>query len=246
MPETPEVHPTHAEAGKGFFGKQIGGFPVWVWLVIVGAGIAAVYIVPKLGLFGQGSSNQTGSGLGLAIDPTTGLPYAVEGLVPSGANAGGSSGGIAGPQGPTGPTGPTGPAGPQGPAGPGGGPGGSPTPNPPGGSIPGIDYPLIPFGQLPSQATNAPTGTVINWNGQQWTIGWGSGGRLWGVQGNIPVAQWAVTPLSSQGGAKMLLYAPQSSYPNAQPSAQANPIFTTAQASPNNWPGGSNGQVRMQ
>jgi hypothetical protein len=96
MPDTtPEVHPTHAQAAKGMFSKDIGGFPVWVWLVIIGVGIGAVVLAKSgkfSGLLGGGTSNTSGSGLGLAIDPSTGLPYAVEGLVPAEANAGNGTG----------------------------------------------------------------------------------------------------------------------------------------------------------
>lgn len=74
----------------GFLKAQTGPLPNWAWLIVIGGGIAVAYVIPKF--FGQGgTSSQTGtdqgagtSGLGLAIDPTTGLPYAVEGLVPSG------------------------------------------------------------------------------------------------------------------------------------------------------------------
>ena len=92
MADTPPVHgtptPTVHPGLKGFMTKDLAGMPTWVWIVIVGAGIAAVYIIPKF--FGSKSSSSTATGttpttgLGLAIDPTTGLPYAVEGLVPSG------------------------------------------------------------------------------------------------------------------------------------------------------------------
>lgn len=76
----------------GFLSKDTAGLPNWAWLLIVGAGLAVAYIGPKF--FGSKSQQQqqtTGTdttGLGLAIDPTTGLPYAVEGLVPSGATVG--------------------------------------------------------------------------------------------------------------------------------------------------------------
>jgi hypothetical protein len=84
---TPNVHP----GIKGFMTKDLAGMPTWVWILIVGAGITAVYIIPKF--FGTKSASQTTptSGLGLAIDPTTGLPYAVEGLVPSGGTVGGNN-----------------------------------------------------------------------------------------------------------------------------------------------------------
>lgn len=81
---------------KGFLQKDTAGMPNWVWLIVVAGGIAAAYFIPKF--MGKNSSTDTsstdtsGQGLGLAIDPTTGLPYAVEGLVPSGAGAGGGGG----------------------------------------------------------------------------------------------------------------------------------------------------------
>lgn len=85
-----------APGGKGagsFLSKDTAGLPNWAWIVVIGAGIAAVYVVPKF--LGQSSSPSSTSGtsgdtsgLGLAIDPTTGLPYAVEGLVPSGGTTG--------------------------------------------------------------------------------------------------------------------------------------------------------------
>jgi hypothetical protein len=79
---------------KGILSKDTAGLPNWAWILVVGAGIAAAYFIPKFLNNGSGSTtpttgtDTTGSGIGLAIDPTTGLPYAVEGLVPSGANAG--------------------------------------------------------------------------------------------------------------------------------------------------------------
>lgn len=92
----------HAAHGiKGLLGKDTAGLPNWVWLVVIISGIGVAYILPKL--LGSGKSNssqdqsnnpqdQSGtsqaSGLGLAIDPTTGLPYAVEGLVPGGGTTG--------------------------------------------------------------------------------------------------------------------------------------------------------------
>jgi len=77
---------------KGFFGRDTAGLPNWAWVIVVVGGIAAAYLVPRF--LGKGgsvtdttpTSGSAGtSGIGLAIDPTTGLPYAVEGLVPSGA-----------------------------------------------------------------------------------------------------------------------------------------------------------------
>lgn len=84
-----------------FLSKDTAGLPNWAWLLIIGAGIAAAYIVPKIfgSITGSGSTTSTDSGtpasnLGLAVDPSTGLPYAVEGLVPSGAYAGQGGSGV--------------------------------------------------------------------------------------------------------------------------------------------------------
>jgi hypothetical protein len=79
---------------SGFLSQQTAGLPNWAWLLVIAVGIAAAVVVPKLVGKGGGISPtpDTGSeGLGLAIDPTTGLPYAVSGLVPSGAYAGGNT-----------------------------------------------------------------------------------------------------------------------------------------------------------
>ncbi len=84
----------------GFLKADTAGLPNWAWLLVVAAGIAAATILPKY--FGKATgstttdqtSTDTGTsqaGLGLAVDPTTGLPYAVEGLVPSGGTAGGTN-----------------------------------------------------------------------------------------------------------------------------------------------------------
>ena len=88
-----------SSGGKGFGGFLKGttaGLPNWAWVAVVAAGLAAAYFVPKF-LNGGNSSNAnngTGgvslpdSGIGLAVDPTTGLPYATEGLVPAGGTVG--------------------------------------------------------------------------------------------------------------------------------------------------------------
>src|SRR5438309_8961348 len=99
---------------KGFMKSDTAGMPNWVWLLVIAGGITlAIGIKMYASKKSTGNATTTGttpdSGLGLAIDPTTGLPYAVEGLVPAGGTAGGT-------QGPTGPTGPTGPQGPPGPS----------------------------------------------------------------------------------------------------------------------------------
>ncbi len=105
----------------GFLGKSTAGLPNWAWGAIIVAGIGAAYFLPKfLGQQKATDATSTGtdqtSGLGVAIDPVTGLPYAVEGLVPSGGLAGTTTG-VQGPPGTTGPTGPTGTIGPIGPTG---------------------------------------------------------------------------------------------------------------------------------
>lgn len=86
---------------KELLTKETAGLPNWAWVGVIIAGVGATYFLPKL--LGK-STNTTAntpttstdagtsaSGIGLAVDPTTGLPYAVEGLVPSGANAGTTS-----------------------------------------------------------------------------------------------------------------------------------------------------------
>lgn len=88
MAEAPQT------GGKGFLNQEVAGLPNWAWIAVIAAGIGAVYIVPKF--FGNKASSSTSSsgtsGLGLAIDPTTGQPYAVEGLVPAGGLAGAGGG----------------------------------------------------------------------------------------------------------------------------------------------------------
>jgi hypothetical protein len=79
---------------EALLSKETAGLPNWAWVAVVGAGIAAATILPKF--FGGKSNDPTtpdttpsgSSGIGLAIDPTTGLPYAVSGLVPSGGTTG--------------------------------------------------------------------------------------------------------------------------------------------------------------
>lgn len=85
-----EVHPTPSHAGKvgGFLQQSTAGLPNWAWLLVIAGGITAAIVIPKYLNKEQPSSaasSTSPSGLGLAVDPTTGLPYAVEGLVPSGA-----------------------------------------------------------------------------------------------------------------------------------------------------------------
>jgi hypothetical protein len=91
----------HSAKGiQGFLSNSFAGLPGWVWVVVVVVGIGAAYVLPKLfgGATGASTTDQTStdagtnqSGLGLAVDPTTGLPYAVEGLQPAGGLSGGGS-----------------------------------------------------------------------------------------------------------------------------------------------------------
>lgn len=89
---------THHSAGKGikgFMSAEFAGLPVWVWLLIVGGVGVAVFLVPKL-MGGSGNTSaatdqgSAAANNGMAIDPSTGLPYAVEGSVgyPQGAISG--------------------------------------------------------------------------------------------------------------------------------------------------------------
>src|SRR5260221_3223189 len=92
MTDAPEVHGTpspHAGGIKGFMTNNTAGMPNWVWLLVIAGGIGLALGVKYF--YNKKPSSTTGadtSGLGLAIDPTTGLPYAVEGLVPAGGVAG--------------------------------------------------------------------------------------------------------------------------------------------------------------
>ena len=93
----------HKNAG-GFLMGETAGMPNWAWILVVAAGIVLAVIVPRVLNKGGGgtatsapgtstdnlNSGGGSSGLGLAIDPTTGLPYAVQGLVPSGGSSGNS------------------------------------------------------------------------------------------------------------------------------------------------------------
>jgi hypothetical protein len=211
------------EEGKsigGFLKAQTGPLPNWGWLLVIGGGIAAVYLVPKF--LGKSSAKQpdqtstdagTGnSGLGLAIDPTTGLPYAVEGLVPSGGVVGTQPDQLPPIPSPT-------PSPPP--------PSPTPTPTPPDvGNFPprpgpqGIPYnpyePLIPYGRYNGPSySNLRWGTKYTYNGVEFQLGTGAEGRLWGVPvrpgQTLTQAEWNSTPVAQ--GKKALLYEPQSAYP---------------------------------
>jgi hypothetical protein len=179
---------------KGIMGKEVAGLPTWVWVIVVGAGIAAAYIVPKFLNKGTsaaattGTGDSSGSGLGLAVDPTTGLPYAVEGLVPGGGLAGG---------------------------------GNTTTPVTSPVTPPTTTTAFNPFTPVLPQGTTVPatSGNVFTYQGQQYTIVAGPGGRIWGALGKMSLAQAQNTPIGP--GSKVLLTAPASYY---KPGAVAPPI----------------------
>lgn len=201
----------------GFFKAQTGPLPNWAWAVVIVGGIGAAYFLPKLfGGGNKGTSGQTStdtgtsdqSGLGLAIDPTTGLPYAVEGLVPSGGTVAGTGvgGGLQTPPLPPTPT-------PQ-PIPP------SPTPQP-------VNTGWVPL--LSTWPTNVPVayGQRLSVGGTSYVIGPGGGGRIWGVPANNPqsgnINSWNNVPIGP--GQKQLLYQPGNT--------TLQPLMTQP-----NWPGG--------
>lgn len=179
----------------GFLKAQTGPLPNWAWLVVIVGGVAAAYIIPKYLNSGAGSTtSQTGtdtgtpnSGLGLAVDPTTGLPYAVEGLVPSGGVVGTTSG-----QPPPAPV-PT------------------PTPTPTPIAAPNPRYPLLPPGTV---IPNTP-GAFYQNNGQWYTIIPGPGGVIYGALGKLSVQAAQNAPIKE--GSKIVLIEPASKYSPAWP-----------------------------
>jgi len=188
--------PEGSEGGtKGIGGilkAQTGPLPNWVWLVVIGGGIAIAYFLPKF--LAQNSTSQpdatttnagtSNSGLGLAIDPTTGLPYAVEGLVPSGATVGTAPGVL--PPTPTTTTSTTTST--------------TDLANNP-------FYPLLPPNtQLPSAAT----GSYMQVNGQWYTVVAGPEGRVWGALGKLSAQQAQSAPIGIT--TKRLLSEPASAY----------------------------------
>jgi hypothetical protein len=177
----------------GFLKADTAGLPNWVWLGVIAAGVGVAYFLPKFMGTKQADQASTGtgtdaSGLGLAIDPTTGLPYAVEGLVPSGAGAGaGVNQGPQGPQGVPGPPGPTGPGGP---------PIVPPNKNP--------RQPILPwnFKGLPKIG-----GAIFTYQGQTYTIVPGTKGVIWGAIGRMSYDEAKAKPIGA--GSKIMLLAPQ-------------------------------------
>lgn len=208
-------------------GKGIGGFlkgstgplPNWAWGVVIVGGIAIAYFLPKF-FGGKGTGSQTSSntgtsdqsGLGLAIDPTTGLPYAVEGLVPSGGTVAGTGSGGATPVPPV----PT------------------PIPTPEPIPTPGPIQPTEPKNTawtplLSVWPRNIPVsyGQHITIGGITYVTGGGGSGRIWGVPIGNPasktLAAWNNVPI--EPGQKQLLY---------QPGSPALMPLTTQPT----WPGG--------
>lgn len=189
-----------AEDGKGvggFLKGSTGPLPNWAWGLVIVGGVAVAYFIPKF--FGrQGTGSQTAgntgtsdqSGLGLAIDPTTGLPFAVEGLVPSGGTTGGTGGGGATPQPPVPPVPPT------------------PTPTPV--QPQPVNTAWTPLLNVWPRNIPVSYGQHITIGGVTYVTGGGGGGRIWGVPANNPasktLASWNNVPI--EPGQKQLLYQP--------------------------------------
>jgi hypothetical protein len=194
MPEAPH------EGTKGIGGilrAQTGPLPNWVWILVIAGGGLAAYFIPKF--LAQNSTSApdatstnagtSNSGLGLAVDPTTGLPYAVEGLVPSGGTVATQSG-VPPPAPPPAPT-------------------TTPTPTPI--AAPNPNYPLLPPG---TTIPNTP-GAQYQYAGQWYTIVPGSEGRIWGALGKLSLQAAQNAPI--QEGSKILLIEPASKYSPAWP-----------------------------
>jgi hypothetical protein len=179
----------------GILKAQTGPLPNWAWIVVIVGGLAAAYIIPKF-LGAKGSTSQTStdtgtgnSGLGLAIDPTSGLPYAVEGLVPSGGTVSTQSGVL------------------------------PPTPTTPAtDTTTTVDESQNPFYPLLAPGTTdvpSATGSYYQVNGQWYTIVAGEQGRIWGALGKLSAQQAQNTPISAT--TKRLLIAPPNNYTPAWP-----------------------------
>lgn len=69
-----------------FLKQSTAGLPNWAWILVVGAGIAAAYFVPKF--LGGKQTSQPGvtSGVVPTVDPATGLPYTPGGPFAGGGN----------------------------------------------------------------------------------------------------------------------------------------------------------------
>lgn len=85
--------PHSAPGVSGFMKNNTAGMPNWVWLLVIAGGIGLALAVKYYSSKKSATDTTTTgtdqtSGIGLAVDPTTGLPYAVEGLVPAGGTVG--------------------------------------------------------------------------------------------------------------------------------------------------------------
>src|SRR6266481_3731122 len=193
--------PTKRTTGGGNFGKAIGGIGEFfgehkmIVLAVVGFGIVFYVIMKGRQTSSTTTANQQGS---LAGNQTTGTATALDALQTQLNNLAATVSAI--PNGPAGATGPAGPAGPSGTSG-------------TGGIIPTLNWkaPLIPSGTYSGpNFSNLKSGTKYTYQGVQYTLGAGAGGRLWGT--------------TSQGN-QVLLYGPSSAYnpPAQQPlNSQAN------------------------
>jgi|SRR5579859_1752348 len=192
---------------KGSLLEKLKKQPKWVWIAAALGGGALIIVYERMH---SSTSSGVGSTTGAPVSDTSGLDTSSldNGQLPFGYDYVNPGAGVTN----TNSNNPTVPTSPSPTPTPSPTPGGSPTPTPTGTTgIPGVDFPLIPYGQLPP-GTQYTLGNHITWNGQTYTIGPGSNGVLWGVAGNVPVSQWQQTPIG-QGG-KLKLYGPQSSYPN--------------------------------
>jgi hypothetical protein len=191
---------------SGFLQKDTAGLPNWGWILVIGGGIAAAYLLPRF--FGsQSNTGQTAtdtgtgsSGLGLAIDPSTGLPYAVEGLVPSGAQAGNPIDITITSTSPTGTT--------------------TTTTQPQPGAA---NNPFIAlFGtKLPAGFKNTLGAFWTDPNGQIWTVVPGPDNRSWGVKGKVTdVNKLKSMPIAP--GQKQLLFGTYPGAGNVAPSVATN------------------------
>lgn len=179
----------------GLLKAQTGPLPNWAWLVVIVGGVAAAYLIPKF--LNKNSTTQpdqtstdagTGnSGLGLAIDPTTGLPYAVEGLVPSGGVVSTQPGIL--PPTPVTPPPPT-----------------PPTTTTTTNQANNPNYPLLP----PNTSVPSRTGEYYQLNGQWYTIVAGPVGRIYGALGKLTAQQAMNAPIGIT--TKRLLIEPKSAY----------------------------------
>lgn len=160
LPNTPDVSPAPLPAptpqgGGNFLTREVGGFPIWVWgVVIVGGAALGLIFLPRW-FGGSGASG----GATNAVDANAGLDSGSVGDVGgTGLPTGAISTGPAGPPGPPGPPGPAGII--------------RPLPGPASGQISPSTRPPRPAPVQPA-GTKAATGryvTVTKWPSQDSTL----------------------------------------------------------------------------